>query len=78
MLKVIRGVPLKSHFYASLTVSISRQHAELANRIIESVLSSVQFDLNTAKFNEALNSLNFLSESMNVSFFNSLALMNLL
>lgn len=75
---MIRGIPLKAHFYAALTAAISRQHAELSNKIIESVLLSLQTDLAAAKFNEALNSLNFLSEAMNISFFNSLALMNLL
>jgi hypothetical protein len=50
----------------------------VAGRIVEGQLQHLQADLATCKFTEALNSLNFLSEAMNISFFNSLTLMNLL
>jgi hypothetical protein len=75
---VARTVPLKAHFYAGLTADISRQHCELAGRLIEGQLQHLQADLSSCKFSEALNSLNLLSEAMNISFFNSLTLMNLL
>lgn len=41
------------------------------------MLQHIQTDLNLCKFTETLNSINFLSETMNISFFNSLTLMNL-
>jgi hypothetical protein len=50
----------------------------VAGRIVEGVLQHLQVDLGACKFSEALNCLNFLSEAMNISFFNSLTLMNLL
>lgn len=75
--KVVRGVPLKAHFYAALTAAISKQHLDLSNKIIEGVLQHLQNDLNSSKFSEGLNSINFLSETMNISFFNSLTLLNL-
>lgn len=45
---------------------------------MEGQLQHLQSDLNGCKFTETLNSINFLSEAMNISFFNSLTLMNLL
>jgi hypothetical protein len=76
--KFVRGVPLKAHFYAALTAAISRQHLDLSAKIVDGVLQLLQNDINGCKFSEALNSINYLSEVMNLSFFNSLTLMNLL
>ena len=42
------------------------------------MLGQLQGDLAGCHFGEAINSLNFLSEAMNISFFNSLTLMNFL
>lgn len=74
----MRGIPLKSHLYAGLTVAIAKGYPELAGKILESVVGTLQTDLTGGKFSETLNSLNYLSETMNVSFLNSLNYMNLL
>lgn len=50
MPKVIRGVPLKAHFYAALTAVISRQNLEVSAKIIEAVLQHLQTDLNACKY----------------------------
>jgi hypothetical protein len=78
MTKAVRGIPLKGHLYAGLTISIAKQYAELATKILESIIATLQTDLCAGNYHEVLNSLNYLSESMNVSFLNSLNYMNLL
>ena len=76
--KAVRNIPLKAHIYAGLTVSISRTYPELAIKILENIIANVQTDLCAGNFVQVLNSLNYLSEAMNVSFLNSLNYMNLL
>ena len=78
MLKTIRAIPLKAHFYAALTADISRKRFELAQQLFEGIITTLQDDICSGAFPQALNSLNFLSEAMNVLLFNSLALVDLL
>lgn len=50
LVKVVRGVPLKQHFYAALTAFISRQNIELSNKILDNILQSLETDLSFARF----------------------------
>ena len=77
-MKCLRCIPLKSHLYAALTADISRSVPALAQQIFEVAISGLETDLNQGQFTNALNTLNFLSESMNVLLFNSLTLVDLL
>ena len=76
--QAVRNIPLKAHIYAGLTVAISKSYPELAIKILENIIASLQTDLCSGSFIQVLNSLNYLSESMNISFLNSLNYMNLL
>lgn len=78
MTKVVSRIPLKSHLYAGLTVEIARGYPDLAAKILESVVSTLHTCLMIGNFKDTLNCLNYLSETMNVSFLNSLNYMNLL
>lgn len=78
MTKVVSRIPLKSHIYAGLTVSIAKGYPDLAGKILESVVGTLHTCLTVGNFKDTLNCLNYLSETMNVSFLNSLNYMNLL
>jgi hypothetical protein len=64
--------------YAGLTAAISRSQDELSSKILEAVLNNLQTDLNSSKSNEVINTINYLSELMNISLLNSLSFLNIL
>lgn len=78
LVRIVCHIPQKQHFYAGLTASISRQYDQLAKRIIDTALATLQDTLNNGKVYESINLLHYFGELMNVSLLNSLALLNLL
>ena len=78
MTKAVRNIPLKSNIYAGLTIVISRTYSDLSMKILDNIVANLQTDICAGNFTQVLNSLNYLSETMNQSFLNSLNYMNLL